>query len=83
MALELPNGFTKVDTLEYQMADSDGTLLGNGFSDIKESKLFFNKRWAFWIGSFSGLSLLGIYTLSEELTISIIIIVIGCICLLL
>ena len=49
---------------------------------MKESKLFFNKRWAFWIGIFSVLILLGIYTLSEELTISIIIIVIGCICLL-
>ena len=35
---------------------------------MKESKLFFNKRWAFWIGIFSVLILLGIYTLSEELT---------------
>ena len=40
VALELPNGFTKVDTLEYQMAEPDGTLLGNGFSNIKESKLY-------------------------------------------
>jgi hypothetical protein len=30
------NGYTKVDTLEYQMAEPDGTLLGNGFTDIKE-----------------------------------------------
>ena len=49
---------------------------------MKESKLFFNWRWAFWIGIFSVLILLGIYTLSEELAISTIIIVIGCICLL-
>ena len=35
VALELPNGFTKVDTLEYQMADPDVTLLGDGFTDIK------------------------------------------------
>lgn len=41
VAIEMPNGFTKVDTLEYQMANPDGTLLGNGFSDIKESKLYF------------------------------------------
>jgi hypothetical protein len=27
----ITNGFTKVDTLEYQMAEPDGTLLGNGF----------------------------------------------------
>ena len=47
VALELPNGFTKVDTLEYQMADSDGTLLGNGFSDIKESKLFYKENVKF------------------------------------
>ncbi|MEO7977049.1 gliding motility lipoprotein GldH [Flavobacterium sp.] len=40
VAIEMPNGFTKVDTLEYQMANPDGTLLGNGFSDIKESKLY-------------------------------------------
>ena len=38
VSLEQPNGLTKVDTLEYQMADVDGTLLGDGFSDLKESK---------------------------------------------
>ncbi|OXA79311.1 protein involved in gliding motility GldH [Flavobacterium aquidurense] len=43
VALEMPNGFTKVDTLEYQMANPDGTLLGNGFTDIKESKLFYKE----------------------------------------
>jgi gliding motility-associated lipoprotein GldH len=37
------NGYTKVDTLEYQMAEPDGTLLGNGFTDIKESKLFLKR----------------------------------------
>jgi gliding motility-associated lipoprotein GldH len=44
VALERPNGFTKVDTLEYQMANPDGTLLGDGFSDIKESKLFYKEK---------------------------------------
>jgi gliding motility-associated lipoprotein GldH len=43
VALEMPNCFTKVDTLEYQMANPDGTLLGNGFTDIKESKLFYKE----------------------------------------
>ncbi|KQW96156.1 gliding motility lipoprotein GldH [Flavobacterium sp. Root420] len=43
VALEMPNGFTKVDTLEYQMANPDGTLLGNGFTDIKESKLYYKE----------------------------------------
>lgn len=44
VALEKPNGYTKVDTLEYQMADPDGTLLGDGFSDIKESKLYLKEN---------------------------------------
>lgn len=47
VTLEKPNGYTKVDTLEYQMADADGTLLGNGFTDIKESKLFYKENVKF------------------------------------
>ena len=47
VALELPNGSTKVDTLEYQMANIDGTLLGEGFTDIKESKLFYKENVRF------------------------------------
>ena len=38
-----PNKTITVDTLEYLMAKPDGTLLGNGFSDIKESKLWFKE----------------------------------------
>jgi gliding motility-associated lipoprotein GldH len=41
VSLEQPNRKVKVDTLEYQMTNPDGTLLGDGFSDIKESKLFY------------------------------------------
>lgn len=44
VAMEQKNGFTKVDTLEYQMANPDGTILGNGFSDLKESKLFYKEK---------------------------------------
>ena len=47
VGIEMPNGFTKVDTLEYQMANPDGTLMGDGFSDIKESKLFFKEKVRF------------------------------------
>jgi gliding motility-associated lipoprotein GldH len=47
VSLELPNGYTKVDTLEYQMADPDGALLGDGFSDIKESKLYYKENVKF------------------------------------
>ena len=38
---------TKVDTLEYQMANPDGSLMGNGFSDIKESKLWYKEKIRF------------------------------------
>ncbi len=47
VSLEKPNGYTKVDTLEYEMAASDGTLLGNGFTDIKESKLYYKENVKF------------------------------------
>ena len=44
VSLEQPNHQVKVDTLEYQMTNPDGTLLGNGFSDIKENKLFYKDK---------------------------------------
>ena len=47
VSLEQPNRKVKVDTLEYQMTNPDGTLLGDGFSDIKESKLFYKDKVTF------------------------------------
>jgi gliding motility-associated lipoprotein GldH len=47
VSLEMPNGYTKVDTLEYQMANPDGEILGNGFTDLKESKLFYKEKVRF------------------------------------
>jgi len=47
VSLEQPNHKVKVDTLEYQMTDPDGRLLGEGFSDIKESKLFYKEKQNF------------------------------------
>lgn len=44
VSLEQPKGEVKVDTLEYEMADADGNLLGEGFSDIKESKLYYKEN---------------------------------------
>lgn len=44
VAMEQPKGKVIVDTLEYEMADTDGNLLGNGFSDIKENKLFYKEN---------------------------------------
>ncbi len=37
----------KVDTLEYEMANPDGTLMGNGFGSIKESRLWYKERVRF------------------------------------
>ena len=31
-----PEGDAVVDTLQYQMANPDGTMLGSGFTDVKE-----------------------------------------------
>ncbi|WP_310555229.1 gliding motility lipoprotein GldH [Flavobacterium sp.] len=45
--LEHPSGKIKVDTLEYQMANPDGSMLGEGFSDIKESKLWYEENAKF------------------------------------
>jgi len=47
VSIEKPNGYTKVDTLEYQMVSPDGTILGEGFTDIKESKLFYKEKVRF------------------------------------
>lgn len=50
VSLEHPGGLTKVDTLEYQMANADGSLLGDGFTDVKESKLYYKERMKFKSG---------------------------------
>ncbi len=47
VSLEQPNRKVKVDTLEYLMTNPDGTLLGDGFSDIKENKLFYKANEKF------------------------------------
>lgn len=39
--LNYPNGKAVRDTLEYKMAQPNGELLGSGFSDIKENKLWY------------------------------------------
>ncbi len=39
--LEYPNGKIVIDTLEYKMAAPNGELLGEGFTDVKESKLWY------------------------------------------
>lgn len=41
VALEYPNGKTEKDTLEYAMAKPNGEFLGEGFTDVKENKLWY------------------------------------------
>jgi gliding motility-associated lipoprotein GldH len=47
ISLQNPENEIKVDTLEYQMANPDGTLMGNGFTDVKESKLWYQENFIF------------------------------------
>lgn len=39
--MDYPNGKIQKDTLEYKMADPNGKLLGTGFTDVKENKLWY------------------------------------------
>lgn len=50
VSLEQPNKKTVVDTLEYQMANPDGSLLGDGFTDVKDNKLIYKERITFGPG---------------------------------
>lgn len=47
VGLERPDGMIKTDTLQYQMTNPDGTLLGEGFTDVKNSKLFYKEKMRF------------------------------------
>jgi len=42
-----PNGKTEKDTLEYKMAEPSGKLLGTGYTDIKENKLWYKEGFVF------------------------------------
>lgn len=41
--MQFPHGRTISDTLEYIMANPDGSWLGTGFGDLKESKLWYRE----------------------------------------
>lgn len=42
-----PHGKTIKDTLEYKMAEPSGKLLGTGYTDVKENKLWYKERVVF------------------------------------
>ena len=45
--MQFPNGKTITDTLEYKMAEPDGSWLGEGFGDLKENKLWYKENIQF------------------------------------
>ncbi len=45
--LDFPHGKRLVDTLEYAMAKPDGSWMGQGFNDVKESKLWYREKVRF------------------------------------
>lgn len=45
--MDFPDGQIIIDTLEYDMADVTGKFLGQGFTDIKENKLFYKENITF------------------------------------
>jgi gliding motility-associated lipoprotein GldH len=47
VSMQQPNRKVIADTLEYEMTEADGTLLGDGFTDVKESKLFYKENVKF------------------------------------
>ena len=53
-----PNNQTYSDTLQYEMTDESGKLLGDGFTDTKTSKLLYKENYAFPEN--------GIYTIEVE-----------------
>ncbi len=45
--LSAPDGVVVKDTLEYSMAEPDGTWLGKGYGSIKENKLWYKEDIVF------------------------------------
>jgi gliding motility-associated lipoprotein GldH len=47
VSMNFPHGKTITDTLEYKMANPDGSWLGEGIGSIKENKLWYKERVSF------------------------------------
>ncbi|MBB4118362.1 gliding motility-associated lipoprotein GldH [Mesonia hippocampi] len=45
--MNFPKGKTITDTLEYEMANPDGSLKGSGFGKLKENKLWYKENISF------------------------------------
>jgi len=47
ISMEFPHGKTITDTLEYKMANPDGSWLGAGIGSVKENKLWYKENVSF------------------------------------
>lgn len=47
-SIEFPHGKTITDTLEYRMANPDGTWIGTGIGTVKENKLWYKENVSFF-----------------------------------
>lgn len=47
LKIQQPHAAVVIDTLEFQMANADGSLLGSGFTDVKENKLWLKEGFQF------------------------------------
>lgn len=47
IVMNFPHGKIVTDTLEYKMANPDGTWLGNGISSVKDNKLWYKESVSF------------------------------------
>lgn len=48
VSINFPHGKTVTDTLEYRMANPDGTWIGQGIGDMKENKLWYKENVRFF-----------------------------------
>ena len=48
VSMEFPHGKTITDTLEYRMANPDGTWMGTGIGSVKENKLWYKENVGFF-----------------------------------
>ena|SRR5690554_3981071 len=48
VSMNFPHGKTVTDTLEYRMANPDGSWMGNGIGNIKDNKLWYKEGVGFF-----------------------------------
>ena len=47
VSMDFPNGKVITDTLEYRMANPDGSWLGKGIGTVKDNKLWYKEKFQF------------------------------------